>query len=230
MNNLTLVIGAGGIASYFLPLATRALSTYFVLADGDILEKRNLDRQQFSDNLIGTNKAEALAEMYPRKIHSVIPRYFTDSYELDADIPVEQLSSIVVCADNNLPRQKAVELGIRTSSPVLILANETRSWDALIWHPNWPGKLNPLMMFPDWDTEDNLDPSRTCTSEQAIAESGGQLPLANASAALFGIQLLSIWTEFPIGTQLLNECPNRPFHYHGNGVHTTYTSIKNLYK
>lgn len=230
MKNTSLVIGAGGIASYFMPLATRALDTQFVLVDGDTLEERNLDRQQFADTHIGENKAQALADMYPRKIKSVIPRYFTDEYELDTETDIDSISHIVVCADNNTPRQKAVALGSRLNAPVIILANETRSWDAMLWHPSWPNLLNPLRVFPEWDTEDNLNPAQTCTSEEAIQESEGQLPLANASAALFGVQLISIWTEFPSGSAMLTECPNRPFYYHGNGVHTTYQSVKNIHK
>ena len=64
-----LIIGAGGTGGYILPnlyrIAYATKRKYrVVIADGDIVEKKNLIRQNFSEIDIGVNKAEAMAERY----------------------------------------------------------------------------------------------------------------------------------------------------------------------
>ena len=64
-----LIIGAGGTGGYILPnlyrIAYATKRKYrVVIADGDIVEKKNLIRQNFSEIDIGINKAEAMAERY----------------------------------------------------------------------------------------------------------------------------------------------------------------------
>lgn len=233
--NTILIIGAGGITSYLLPLLVRtAREARIVLADGDILEKRNLDRQQFTSNMVGRNKAEALRQTYPKNCVA-IPEYLTDPYQaktlFEDKVPRGSTpKAIFCCADNNLPRVTSLELATLLETPVFILANETYSWDTYAYSPKWKRDpdLHPLEVFPEWGTKDGLDPSIPCTSEEAIIASGGQLPIANASAALYGMRLFTNWNEFPERSELLTECPNRPFYYHGNGIHTTYKSINTI--
>ena len=42
-----LIIGAGGVTSYMLPALKNSYDLTVTLIDGDVLEKRNLDRQLF---------------------------------------------------------------------------------------------------------------------------------------------------------------------------------------
>ena len=65
-----MLIGCGGIGSQLLPSLVRYLSfrpeprPLLVLVDGDVFEPANRSRQLFPDDALGTNKAEALAQVF----------------------------------------------------------------------------------------------------------------------------------------------------------------------
>jgi PRTRC genetic system ThiF family protein len=64
-----LLLGAGGTGGYIAPHLYRLLhalpgKTRVIIADGDIVEERNLIRQNFAPCDIGENKAKVLAERY----------------------------------------------------------------------------------------------------------------------------------------------------------------------
>ena len=61
------MLGAGGIGGYVAPYLFRLLHMLdrpacFVICDGDIVELKNLDRQNFVQADLGENKARILAE------------------------------------------------------------------------------------------------------------------------------------------------------------------------
>ena len=63
------MLGAGGTGGHIAPLLYRLLYTLdrpsrFVICDGDIVEEKNLIRQNFSPADLGENKAKVLAERY----------------------------------------------------------------------------------------------------------------------------------------------------------------------
>ena len=63
------MLGAGGTGGYIAPYLYRLLHmldrpTRFVICDGDIVEPKNLDRQNFVSADLGENKARILAERY----------------------------------------------------------------------------------------------------------------------------------------------------------------------
>ena len=63
------MLGAGGTGGYIAPYLYRLLHmldrpTRFVICDGDIVEPKNLDRQNFVPADVGENKARILAERY----------------------------------------------------------------------------------------------------------------------------------------------------------------------
>ena len=63
------MLGAGGTGGYIAPYLYRLLHmldrpTRFVICDGDIVEPKNLDRQNFVPADLGENKARILAERY----------------------------------------------------------------------------------------------------------------------------------------------------------------------
>ena len=69
-NSLKIIlIGAGGTGGYIAPHLYRIAyasgrKVQIIIADGDIVEKKNLIRQNFADCDIGKNKAQVLAERY----------------------------------------------------------------------------------------------------------------------------------------------------------------------
>ena len=70
MTDRIVLIGLGGIGSQLLPSLVRYLSfrpaprPLLVLVDGDAYEPGNRSRQLFPDDALGTNKAEALAQVF----------------------------------------------------------------------------------------------------------------------------------------------------------------------
>ena len=63
------IIGAGGTGGYVIPHLYRialasARPCRIVIADGDIVEEKNLIRQNFAECDIGENKAAVMAERY----------------------------------------------------------------------------------------------------------------------------------------------------------------------
>ena len=63
------MLGAGGTGGYVAPYVFRLLHMLgrparFIICDGDIVEPKNLDRQNFVPADLGENKARVLAERY----------------------------------------------------------------------------------------------------------------------------------------------------------------------
>lgn len=78
------LVGLGGIGSQLLPSLVRYLAIrpeprpLLVLVDGDAYEASNRTRQVFPETAIGTNKAEALAEVYRGLTVQAVADYLTD--------------------------------------------------------------------------------------------------------------------------------------------------------
>ncbi len=78
------LVGLGGIGSQLLPSLVRYLAfrpeprPLLVLVDGDAYEPGNRTRQVFPESAIGTNKAEALAEVYRGLTVQAVADYLTD--------------------------------------------------------------------------------------------------------------------------------------------------------
>lgn len=63
------MLGAGGTGGYVAPYLFRLLHMLdrpvrFIICDGDIVERKNLDRQNFVEADLGENKARVLSERY----------------------------------------------------------------------------------------------------------------------------------------------------------------------
>ncbi len=107
-NNHTItVVGCGGTGSYLVSNLARLVSnsdcvTNLYLFDGDVVEEKNLIRQNFIAPDIGKNKAEVLAERYSRAFGieiKAIPAYLENIKDiLDSTI-------VIGCVDNNATRR-----------------------------------------------------------------------------------------------------------------------------
>ncbi len=80
-----LIIGAGGTGGYVIPQLYRIAyaskrKCRVIIADGDIVEEKNLIRQNFSHNDIGENKAAVLAERYS-EVFGIETEYIPDFIE-----------------------------------------------------------------------------------------------------------------------------------------------------
>lgn len=109
-------IGCGGTGSALVPLISRHLYDInqrfhrhidYIIMDGDIVEKKNIARQNFIDADLGRNKAEVLADRYSSAFGigiTAIPKYLPLNEEMDNILNQTQL--IISCVDNNKTRTK----------------------------------------------------------------------------------------------------------------------------
>lgn len=186
----THIIGCGGVASYFLPSFIRALkhckplrwrNSTVILHDGDKLEERNLERQNFEDRAVGRYKATSLmvdnAGTYPAIEPSC--KYIDTSFEPgDRDL-------CIVFADNHLARSHVLAACDRTGASCISAANSTIGAEAWWYEPAWKGtRLDPRVRHPEIDTDDTGSPVHAagCQSEERLNDVP-QTPIANFMAA-----------------------------------------------
>jgi molybdopterin/thiamine biosynthesis adenylyltransferase len=113
-----IMLGAGGTGGHIAPhlyrlLYTLARPVIAVIADGDIVEQKNLVRQNFISADLGRNKAQVLAERYAQAF-GMEARYIPDFIE-DEDRLIEltkpelyspkELSILISAVDNNKSRR-----------------------------------------------------------------------------------------------------------------------------
>lgn len=120
------MLGAGGTGGYVAPYLFRLLHMLdrparFVICDGDIVELKNLDRQNFVPADLGENKARILAERYSTVLGmetEYVPNFIETLPELMALIApnlwetdgfrnryAAEMVILLGCVDNNRTRQ-----------------------------------------------------------------------------------------------------------------------------
>lgn len=84
------IIGAGGTGGYVIPHLYRIAFTSehpcrIIIADGDIVERKNLIRQNLAECDIGENKAEVMAERYS-EVFGIETEYIPDFIESEEQL------------------------------------------------------------------------------------------------------------------------------------------------
>jgi molybdopterin/thiamine biosynthesis adenylyltransferase len=194
-----LIVGAGGVTSYMLPALKNSYDLKLTLIDGDILEKRNLDRQLFRNNHVGLNKADALRRAYSfrRDDCIVIQRYF-DTEMLDTEYKYLFASAdIFICAvDNHPARMAMIETAKQMNKPLVIMANEYSTSQAMIYVPHLEGQypmINPYLRYPEIQSTKTGSPI-ACQGD--ALESTPQLAIANQVAGSLGNYLIYLWSPY----------------------------------
>lgn len=182
------LIGAGGVGSFLAPTMVCLVGkNNITLVDGDKLERKNLNRQLFTEADIGQNKAEALARRYGCES---IAKWFSETlFEPSAN-------DWLICVVDNHPGRLAV---LRTCDmagcKAIFAANETHSSEAYVYKPGWQDtRLDPRIMYPEINTDRSGDPrarSIGCTGEAQAANT--QLVTANFMAAALASHLYVVW-------------------------------------
>ena len=190
-----LIIGAGGVASYLLPVLLKTFRPEaLTIVDKDILEERNLDRQLFDAAHIGINKAEALVQtVFPKQDEipvNIIAAWFTDMLDLP-----EGIDCIICVADNHLARKHALERADALRIPCFIGGNEYLDNEAYAYYPHWKGTdADPRTRYPEIVSTDGEDSPAACTG--VAQQSSPQLAVANIGCAAKLLHLLWVWTRF----------------------------------
>ncbi len=182
------LIGCGGVGSWLAPsLCLLRKPEDIVLIDGDKLEKKNMNRQLFSESDIGSNKAFALADRY--SCDSMDEYYAAGLMEHD------RTDWLFCCADNNPCRNAVLQSCDQYGCSAIIAANETTSSEAYYYRRSWrEGPLDPRVYYPELGTDHSGDPRAEaigCTGE--AQEQNPQLVTSNAMAAALAAHLFVLW-------------------------------------
>lgn len=184
------IIGAGGVGSWLAHAMVKLVGAEEVtLMDGDILERKNLDRQLFTENEIDLSKAEALGVRLGCR--------WISSFYSDNTIEHGMQDWIMCCVDNNKGRRSVLRACDNHGCCAIIAANEVHSSEAYLYHPKWQDTLlDPRKYYPEILTDDSNDPQRAaigCTGE--AQETNRQLVTANFMAAALASHLYVLWAQ-----------------------------------
>ena len=205
--NHPLIIGAGGVASYLLPVLLKTFRPQsLTIIDKDVLEERNLDRQMFDPEQVGENKAHALMwtdaviNAAPKLNSNIIKDWFTDATVIPDDI-----DAIICVADNHLARHAAMVKAYELNVHCYIGGNEYFDSQAFVAHKNWIGtEKDPLVRYPNIATDTHGSPLHNCTGEAQISDP--QLAIANQACASKLLHLLWLYERWlPENRAALNE-------------------------
>jgi len=88
-----LIIGTGGIGSFLIPLLDKVGLYNITVADPDIVEKKNIPYQNFTDEDIGELKVQAMAHKYKSIMTGIKYPILTESQMKGFDL-------VICCVDN----------------------------------------------------------------------------------------------------------------------------------
>ncbi len=182
------IIGCGGVGSAIVPSFCLLKSPAEVtLIDGDTIERKNLNRQMFTAEQIGWNKAAALAGKYG--CHS-IPEWYARG-----KLRHTRSDWLICLVDNHRTRLEVLEVCDDYGCQVICAANEMHSAEAYYYRRAWQNTpRDPRVYYPELSTDESGDPRRTsigCTGE--MQEANRQLVSANLMAAALAEHLFVLW-------------------------------------
>ena len=125
------MLGAGGTGGHIAPHLYRLLYALerpvrFIICDGDVVEEKNLVRQNFVACDLGRNKAAVLAERYSAAFGmgcSYVPDYIESAEKLQKLLCPAQKDALVIligAVDNNRSRQLCNEVFYRSRNLIYI--------------------------------------------------------------------------------------------------------------
>jgi len=220
-----IMLGAGGTGGHIAPHLYRllhALNRYaeVVVCDGDIVEEKNLVRQNFISADLGRNKAQVLAERYASAFGlavSYIPEFIEDENRLAELVKPdtyqagpysykkeEGLSILIGCVDNNRSRQLCHQVFKTADNLIYIDSGNGEFGGQVVCGIRRSGRTyyKPVgEVYPDVLTETDKFPTELSCAEAAV--SAPQSIVANIMAGtavvsyLYNILVLgSIETRF----------------------------------
>ena len=183
------IIGCGGVGSAIAPSFCLLKSPEDItLIDGDVLERKNLNRQMFEASQIGQNKAQALGKKYGCR---AIPEWFAKG-----KIRHQRSDWLICLVDNHRTRLEVLEVCDDTGCQAIFAANEMHSSEAYYYRRTWQKtSRDPRIYYPEINSDRSGDPRATsigCTGE--VQERNRQLVSANFMAAALAEHLFVLWS------------------------------------
>lgn len=205
-----IVIGCGGVGSWLVPKLIRLEPPdSILLMDGDAFEEKNLDRQLFSREFVGTNKAAAMSGLHGTR---ALLEYFTAG-----SMRLSQDDLLWCCADNHAARRNVLDACDLYGCQAILGANEKTESEAYFYKREWGGGPNdPRVIYPDMLTDNSGDPTRPESCAELANSGQTQTVLANGLAADFMLHLYWSWFREKIDEEF------RPVH-HKSSVYSVKT-------
>lgn len=184
-----LVIGAGGTGGYVIPQLYRiAYSSNrpcrIIIADGDIVEEKNLIRQNFASFDIGENKARVLAQRYSETFGietEYIPNFIEDEDELYNLLNISDgypyyeprpISILIGAVDNNRSRVMCNNVFNRLDDVIYIDSGNGDFTGQVVCGVKMSGRVlsKPIAkVFPDILIEEDKFPSELSCAERNVS-------------------------------------------------------------
>jgi len=202
-------IGCGGTGSMLVEQLARLLRYHeqgtddLTLVDGDRFEEKNQARQLFPKELIGANKAKAVAArvdvLRPRVIPQFVDRTFLrkelevarDRYEIDHEYESEWTLLLVLCVDNMMTRKHVYEVVDDLGFPNLFVVDTGNDLDKgrVSVYARVRGETvtpHPIEVYPNLKEPTDRIPMGC----QEVAPSTPQLITANMMSASTALNLV----------------------------------------
>jgi len=188
-----IMLGAGGTGGHIAPHLYRLLHsleryTKVIVCDGDIVEEKNLVRQNFISDDLGKNKAQVLAERYASAFGlevSYIPEFIEDENRLAELVTpdtfrvgshphqaVEGLSILIGCVDNNRSRQLCHQVFKAAKNLIYIDSGNGEHSGQVVCGVKRGGRTyhKPIgEVYPDVLTETDKFPTQLSCAEAAVS-------------------------------------------------------------
>lgn len=182
------LIGCGGVGSAIVPsFCLLRDPDDITLVDGDLIERKNLNRQLFDAGQIGRNKAQALAGKYGCRF---LPEWFARG-----KLRHYRSDWLLCLVDNHRTRLEVLEVCDDHGCQAIVAANEMHSAEAYYYRRTWKGTpRDPRVYYPELITDRSGDPRAAaigCTGE--AQETNRQLVSANLMAAALAEHLFVLW-------------------------------------
>lgn len=181
------MLGCGGTGGHIVPHLYRLLHALFrpskvILCDGDIVERKNLVRQNFIASDLGRNKAEALAERYAGAFGMECcfsDRFIENETQLKSLLVPEQSDALVLligAVDNNKSRQLCNSVFYQAHDLIYIDSGNGLSSGQVVCGIRKSGRTlqKPVARF----YPDILSPTDKFPSERSCAEASVSAPQA----------------------------------------------------
>ena len=209
------MLGAGGTGGHIAPHLYRLLYSLkrpvrFILCDGDVVEEKNLVRQNFTPADLGENKARVLAERYSTVFGletEYVPSFVEDEEQLGSllepgylwmrqpghayNVRVSELVILIGAVDNNKSRQLCHRMFYRATELIYIDSGNGEFTGQVVCGVRRGGKTYypPIgIVYPDVLVETDKFPTELSCAEASV--SAPQSMAANITAAMAVVSIV----------------------------------------